>query len=70
MYSVKRDLSLIDVFAVYCPETDSVYYISSKDIGANTRAFNLRVGIPGNNQVKDIRVADEFKCALRIFTSY
>jgi hypothetical protein len=38
----------VDVFAVYCPDTDSVYYVSQEEIGAKA-AFYLRV-VPTKNQ--------------------
>ncbi|WP_394793029.1 group I intron-associated PD-(D/E)XK endonuclease [Armatimonas sp.] len=69
MYSVKRDLSLIDVFAVYCPEVDSVYYVKTTDIGANSRAFTLRTKLPANNQTKGIHLSERFISPLRIFIS-
>jgi hypothetical protein len=40
----------VDVFAVYCPDTDLVYYVSQNEIGQKT-TFYLRV-TPTKNQQK------------------
>jgi len=66
-YSRSRDLSKIDAFAVYCPETRKVYYINVCELkGCET--FSLRINPPANNQVKHVRFADNYLNAARIFT--
>ena len=38
----------VDIFAVYCPDTDLVYYVSQEEMGKKA-AFHLRI-IPARNQ--------------------
>ena len=38
----------VDVFAIYCPDTDLVYYVSQQEIGQKA-AFHLRI-TPARNQ--------------------
>lgn len=40
----------IEIFAVYCPETDGVYLVPINDCG--TSSTNLRVDLPKNNHSK------------------
>jgi hypothetical protein len=51
------DKGQIDVFCVYCPETDRCYYFRPED--ANT-SITLRVNAPKNNQSKNVRFADDY----------
>ncbi|WP_184202219.1 group I intron-associated PD-(D/E)XK endonuclease [Armatimonas rosea] len=67
MYSVKKDLSYIDAFAIYCPSVDRVFYVNTIEFQGNTRAFTLRVCLPSNNQVKGVHLADAFCNPSRIF---
>jgi len=48
-----------DLFGVYCPETDAVYFIPVEEVGT-TRAL-LRVEPPKNNQKSKTRYADRYK---------
>lgn len=48
----------VDVFCVYCPETDECYYFGYPDRGKN---FSLRVNAPKNNQAKGIKLATNYR---------
>lgn len=49
----------VDLFAVYCKETNACYYFSPSSIKNNTQ-FNLRVDKTKNNQTKNIYYANDF----------
>ena len=49
------DKGQIDVFCVYCPETDRCYYFKDARI-----SMTLRVTAPKNNQSKNVRFADDY----------
>jgi hypothetical protein len=51
------DKSEIDVFCVYCPDTDKCYYFKPEI--AKTY-FSLRIDAPKNNQSKNINFAEDF----------
>ena len=51
------DRSQIDVFCVYCPDTDKCYYFKPENVGTH---FSIRVTAPKNNQLKKINFADDF----------
>ncbi|MFC3828323.1 MULTISPECIES: group I intron-associated PD-(D/E)XK endonuclease [Niastella] len=52
------DKANIDIYAVYCPQTDSCYYFDPKHFN---RCISLRVKTSLNNQQQGIRLADDFK---------
>ena len=52
----------IDFFAVYCPETRSVYLIPIEDVPAKVAA-HLRVHTPRNNPRRRIRMAADYEIA-------
>lgn len=52
------DKSEIDLYCVYCPDTDSCYYL---DPSKFSRSVTLRVEAPKNNQVAHVREAIEFR---------
>ena len=54
------DKSEIDLFCIYCPETDQCYYLDPKKFGSNV---SLRVKIPKNSQVKRVNFATDFRKA-------
>ncbi len=61
-------LDEMDAFAVYCPESDTVYYIRRDDIPVGfRREFVLRLAPSKNGQVKRTRPASDFAGAGRIF---
>lgn len=47
----------VDVVAVYCPETNTCYFLSSKEC---SESINLRLDHPKNNQVKKVRLAKDY----------
>lgn len=47
----------VDLYCVYCPDTDACYYLAPKDYRSNV---SLRVKTPRNNQQKHIRMATDF----------
>jgi len=51
------DKSQIDVFCVYCPDTDKCYYFKPENIKTY---FSLRIETPKNNQSKNINFAEDF----------
>jgi len=52
------DKNEIDVFCVYCPETDECYYFKPEICD---KAFTLRVERPKNNQTVGINFASDFR---------
>jgi len=51
------DKSQVDVFCVYCPDTDRCYYFKPENIKTY---FSLRIETPKNNQLKRINLAENF----------
>ncbi len=51
------DKSQIDVFCVYCPDTDRCYYFKPENI---EKCFTIRVNTPKNNQAKRVNFADDY----------
>ena len=56
-HSRRIDKSQVDVFCVYCPETDKCYYFKPEDVNI---CLTLRVSAPKNNQFKNVRFADDY----------
>lgn len=52
------DKKLIDIYAVYCPQTDACYYFNPKQYN---RSITLRVKTSLNNQKSKIHSADQFR---------
>ena len=50
--------TMIDIYAVYCPQTDSCYYFDPKSYN---RCISLRVKTSLNNQQQGIWLADDFR---------
>lgn len=51
------DKSLIDLLAIYCPETKEVYYVLPSDFD---KTVTLRIEEPKNNQTKGIHLAKDY----------
>jgi hypothetical protein len=51
------DKSEVDVFCVYCPDTDKCYYFNPEKVKTY---FSLRIAAPKNNQSKNINFAEDF----------
>ena len=54
------DLNEIDVIAVYCPDTDLVYFIPVAELEGKSTGISLRLETPKNNQMKGVRMADQY----------
>jgi len=52
------DKTIIDIYAVYCPQTDECYYFDPKDFD---KCVSLRVKTSLNNQQQRVRMAADFK---------
>lgn len=52
------DKAYIDIYAVYCPQTDTCYYFNPRRFN---KCISLRVKTSLNNQQTGIRLADDFK---------
>ncbi|WP_456407790.1 group I intron-associated PD-(D/E)XK endonuclease [Thiolapillus sp.] len=52
------DKDEIDLYCIYCPDTDECYYIDPKDYN---RSVTLRVKTPKNNQARNIRLARDYR---------
>ena len=57
-HTVPIDKAEIDIFCVYCPDTDECYYLDPNHFRANA---TLRVEAPKNGQVKGIQYAADFR---------
>ena len=51
------DKSQIDVFCVYCPDTDKCYYFKPDNVKT---CFSIRVAPSKNNQAKNINFANDY----------
>lgn len=49
--------SYVDIIAIYCPCTDKCYYVYEKDFSTY---LTLRINKPKNNQVKNVRLAENY----------
>ena len=57
-HTVPVEKSEIDLYCIYCPETDECYYLDPNDFGSSA---TLRVRSPKNGQFKGIRFAADFR---------
>lgn len=51
------DKSEVDVYCVYCPETDRCYYLDPKKFGIDV---SLRIDAAKNNQSNGVKLADDY----------
>lgn len=56
-YTKKIDKSLIDVMAIYCPDTNKVYYVNPNEFGENAI---IRITPTKNNQTRNVHLADNY----------
>lgn len=54
--SVNKDE--IDIYCIYCPQTDECYYFNPKDF---LNSINLRVEMPKNNQLLNVKFAADYR---------
>ena len=52
------DKNEVDVFCIYCPDTDECYYLDPGKFGSSV---SLRVETPKNGQAKHVRFAVDFR---------
>ncbi len=61
-------LEEIDAFAVFCPESNAVYYVMRNEIPSEMRSqFALRLVPARNGQVRKVRPAADYEGAQRLF---
>ena len=51
------DKDEIDLYCIYCPDTDECYYLNPNDC---KRSVTLRVETPKNNQTNNVRLATDY----------
>jgi hypothetical protein len=56
-HTQKVDKEEIDVYGIYCPETDECYYLSPDEFG---KTVSLRVEPPENNQTTNVNFASDY----------
>lgn len=56
-HSKKIDKSMIDLIAIYCPDTNLVYYVNPKDFG---ECVDLRITPAKNGQTNGINNAGDY----------
>ncbi|MCU0481114.1 MAG: group I intron-associated PD-(D/E)XK endonuclease [Anaerolineae bacterium] len=61
IYSKPLDLSKIDGFAIYNPDTNSMYYLSSNAMQNRGKSITLRLRPSANNQKHGVWLADDFR---------
>lgn len=59
-HTVPVDKGEIDLFCIYCPDTDECYYLDPSEFGSYA---SLRVEATKNGQKKGIRSASDFRWA-------
>jgi hypothetical protein len=52
------DKNEVDLYCIYCPETDDCYYLEPTTYGSTV---TLRVEVPKNGQKKNVRFASDFR---------
>ena len=57
-HTVPIDKGEVDVFCLYCPDTDECYYLAPKKFGSYA---SLRVKTPKNSQMKNVRFASDYR---------
>jgi hypothetical protein len=59
-HTVPVDKTEVDLYCIYCPDTDECYYLNPMDFGLNV---TLRVETPKNGQRKHIKFASDYRRA-------
>ncbi len=52
------DKGQVDLFCIYCPDTDDCYYLDPKDFN---KSVTLRVRAPKNNQSKSVKLVSDYR---------
>jgi len=58
MHNVPVNKVHIDLYCVYCPDTDQCYYFKPTDFN---KSVSLRVRVPKNNQRKGVKFAVDYR---------
>jgi len=58
VHTVPVDKDEVDLYCVYCPDTDECYYLEPKDFGSNV---SLRVRTSKNSQAKGVNFASRYR---------
>lgn len=56
-HSKQVDKDQVDVFCIYCPDTDKCYYFKAEQVNVSV---SLRIELPKNHQMKHINFADDY----------
>lgn len=68
VHSKLADHSQFDCYAVYCPQTEKVYYLRIDDIPKESKQYvSLRIVPTANNQKKKVIMASDYAAFGRIF---
>ena len=59
-HTVPIDKGEVDLYCVYCPDTDECYYLDPDYFGSNA---TLRVKAPKNSQMKNVNFASDYRRA-------
>jgi len=59
-HTVPIDKNEVDLYCIYCPDTDECYYLEPGKFASNV---SLRVGTSKNNQVRRVNFAADFRRA-------
>lgn len=68
-HKVSHRRGLYDALAVYCPDTERVYYVRMNELPRDASRFTLRVQPSRNNQEEGVRHAEAYTKANRIFAT-
>jgi hypothetical protein len=60
IYSKRVNLDELDCYAVYCPNTDSVYYLRIDEVSQNTMAVKIRIQPTKSGRKKDVWMGNDF----------
>lgn len=69
IYSKHVDLSHLDSYAVYSPDTNQMYYIRADELLEDAKAITLRLNPPKNHQKTRIWYAENFINPMRLANS-
>lgn len=72
-YNSTYTIDQVDVFAVYVIDTDSIFYVTAKELLTNSRSSKFRLSLSKNGQSKSVRYVKDyldFKKALRDCTPH
>ncbi len=65
-HTKKHDKTMFDSYAIYCPNTDTIYYLRTDEL-VGKESIALRITPSKNNQTKNVKIANEYANANRMF---